>query len=96
MRLLSAASDKEKQKIAEYFSQEKLSDIDKEELQRELERLQLEIDSLEEVKSSHQGFKFLRTTTSKDVFEDALYDKKFDEKFLKKNKNMIGDKPKTV
>ncbi|CAI2382785.1 unnamed protein product [Moneuplotes crassus] len=95
-RLPSAVSDKEKQKIKDYFSQEKLSQIDKEELERELQRLQVEIDSLEEVKSTHQGFKFLRTTTSKDVFEDALYDKKFDEKFMKDKQNMIGDKPKTI
>ena len=52
MKLLSAASTKEKQQIADYFSQEKLSDIDKEELRKELERLQLEVDSLEEVKSN--------------------------------------------
>ena len=95
-KLPSAVSDKERQKIKDYFSQEKLSEIDKEKLSKELSRLQLEIDSLEEVKSSHQGFKFLRTTTSKDVFEDALYNKKFDDKFLKNKKNMIGEDPKTI
>eukprot|EP00343_Euplotes_focardii_P009218 CAMPEP_0205824924 /NCGR_PEP_ID=MMETSP0206-20130828/23235_1 /ASSEMBLY_ACC=CAM_ASM_000279 /TAXON_ID=36767 /ORGANISM="Euplotes focardii, Strain TN1" /LENGTH=136 /DNA_ID=CAMNT_0053123501 /DNA_START=136 /DNA_END=546 /DNA_ORIENTATION=- len=95
-KLPSAVSDKERQKIQDYFNQDNLSEVDKAELSKELERLQLEIDSLEEVKSTHQGFKFLRTTTSKDVFENALYEKKFDEKFLKNQKNMVGDKPKTV
>ena len=42
------------------------------ELKDELYKLQLEIESLEEVKSSHQGFKFLRTATTKDMFEDAM------------------------
>ena len=76
-----------------------LLDFDKEELQRELERLQLEIDSLEEVKSSHQGFKFLRTSTTKDVFEDALIElreKQFDKKFKKEKEDMVGDKPKVI
>ena len=58
-----------------------------------------EIDSLEEVTSAHQGFKFYRTLMTKDTFEDALIElreKEFDKKFRGDKENMIGDKPKTV
>ena len=49
-----------------------------------MERLQQEIDSLEEVTSSHQGFKFYRTLMTRDTFEDALIElreKEFEKKF---------------
>ena len=98
--MLSSASDKDKKLIADYFSPERLEEFDKDELKKELEKLQLEVDSLEEVKSSHQGFKLLRTSTTKDVFEEAfteLRDKQFEKKFRKDKERLIGDdKPKTV
>ena len=49
-----------------------------------MERLKAEIDSLEEVQSTHQGFKFYRTLMTKDTFEDALIqlrEKEFEKKF---------------
>ena len=58
-----------------------------------------EIDSLEEVTSAHQGFKFYRTLMTKDTFEDALIElreKEFDKKFRGDKEAMIGDKPKVV
>lgn len=100
LKLLSSASQNDKKLIAEYFSPERLEELDKSELKKELEKLQLEVDSLEEVKSSHQGFKLLRTSTTKDVFEEAfteLRDKQFEKKFRKDKERLIGDeKPKTV
>lgn len=64
-----------------------------------MERLRLEIDSLEEVKSTHQGFKFYRTIMTKDTFEDALIElreKEFEKKFRKEKEEMIGTEPKIV
>ena len=64
-----------------------------------MEKLKAEIDSLEEVQSTHQGFKFYRTLMTKDTFEDALIElreKEFEKKFLADKEKMIGDKPKTV
>ena len=64
-----------------------------------MEQLKQEIDSLEEVNSSHQGFKFYRTLMSKDSFQDALIelrDREFDKKFRGDKENMVGDKPKVV
>lgn len=64
-----------------------------------MERLKAEIDSLEEVQSGHQGFKFYRTLMTKDTFEDALIElreKEFEKKFTQEKETMIGDKPKTV
>ena len=49
-------------------------------------KLKLEIESLEEVNSTHQGYKFYRASMSKDIFEDALIelrDKQFEKKFTK-------------
>ena len=49
-----------------------------------MEKLKREIDSLEEVTSSHQGFKFYRTLMTRDSFEDALIElreKEFDKRF---------------
>lgn len=41
-------------------------------IKNEIEKLKLEIKSLEEIKTSHQGFKLLRTVTTKEMFEDAI------------------------
>ena len=65
----------------------------------EMEQLKKEIDSLEEVTSGHQGFKFYRTIMTKDTFEDALIElreKEFDKKFRNDKEQLIGDKPTTV
>mgnify|MGYP001571009140 FL=1 len=64
-----------------------------------MEKLKREIDSLEEVKSEHQGFKFYRTVMTKNAFEDALIElieKEFDKKFRKEKEEMIGNKPRLV
>ena len=37
-----------------------------------MEKLKLEIESLEEVKTDDQGYKFYRAALTKDIFEDAL------------------------
>lgn len=42
------------------------------EIKAEIEKLQNEITSLEEINTSHQGFKLLRTVTTKEMFEDAI------------------------
>lgn len=62
-----------------------------------MERLKREIESLEEVKSTHQGFKFYRTVMTKDTFEDALIElreKQFEKKFRKEKEEMIGREPR--
>ena len=49
-----------------------------------MEQLKMEIESLEEVNSKHQGFKFFRAAMTKDIFEDALIElreKEFEKKF---------------
>ena len=64
-----------------------------------MEKLKREIDSLEEVKSTHQGFKFYRTVMTKDTFEDALIElreKQFEKKFRKEKEDLIGTEPKIV
>ena len=64
-----------------------------------MDRLKHEIDSLEEVQSQHQGFKFYRTVMTKDTFEDALIElreKQFEKKFRKEKEDMIGTEPKVV
>ena len=64
-----------------------------------MEKLKAEIDSLEEVQSTHQGFKFYRTLMTKDTFEDALIElreKEFEKKFLADKEKMVGDKLTTV
>lgn len=69
-------------------------------VEKEMEQLKREIDSLEEVTSTHQGFKFYRTIMTKDTFEDALIElreKEFDKKFRHDKEMLVGDgKPKTV
>ena len=47
-------------------------------------KLQNEINSLEDINTKHQGYKFYRAQMSKDVFEDALIElreKQFEKKF---------------
>ena len=64
-----------------------------------MDKLKAEIDSLEEINSAHQGFKFYRAVMTKDTFEDALIelrDKEFDKKFRGDTEMLVGDKPKTV
>lgn len=64
-----------------------------------MEKLRTEIDSLQEVNSTHQGFKFYRAAMTKDVFEDALIElreKQFEKKFMAQKEKMTGDKPKTI
>jgi hypothetical protein len=64
-----------------------------------MERLRQEINSLEEVTSTHQGFKFYQTLMTRDSFEDALIElreKEFDKKFRGDKELIVGDKPKTV
>lgn len=67
-------------------------------IEQEMEQLKREIDSLEEVTSGHQGFKFYRTIMTKDTFEDALIElreKEFDKKFRNEKEQMVGNKPVT-
>ena len=89
--------------LKEYFKDDPTQKVDDElsdkQLKQELQKLQLEIESLEEVKSGHQGFKFLRTATTKDMFEDAmieLREKHFDKKFLDEKEKLTGKGPKTI
>ena len=73
--------------------------MSQEEIERQKQKLRREIESLEEVKTHHQGFKFYRTLTVKDTFEDALIElreKQFEKRFQKDKEQLIGDKPKTV
>ena len=53
-------------------SLEKKEGMDQSEIEREMEKLRIEIESLEDVKTDHQGYKFYRAAMSKDIFEDAL------------------------
>ena len=64
-----------------------------------MEKLKLEIESLEEVKTDHQGYKFYRAALTKDIFEDALIElreKQFEKKFTAQKEKMTGEKPTTV
>ena len=61
-----------------------------------MEKLKNEIESLEEVSSQHQGYKFYRAAMTKDIFEDALIElreKQFEKKFIAQKELMTGDKP---
>lgn len=62
-------------------------------------KLKQEIDSLEEVNSTHQGFKFYRTVMTKDTFEDALIElreKQFEKKFRKDKEDLVGTEPRII
>ena len=64
-----------------------------------MEKLKQEIESLEEVKASHQGFKFYRTVMTKDAFEDSLMElreREFEKKFRKEKEDLMGKEPKVV
>ena len=97
LKILQSAQENDIEKINKFF--EKQNGFEKSEIDQEMERLKREIDSLEEVQSQHQGFKFYRTVMTKDTFEDALVElreKQFEKKFRKDKEEMIGTKPKIV
>lgn len=70
LRILKTASENDIDKINQFFL--KQGDSDQSEIEKQMEKLRLEIDSLEEVNSTHQGYKFFRASMSKEIFEDAL------------------------
>ena len=95
LKILQTASDQDVSKINEFF--EKKEGADQSEIEKEMERLRTEIESLEEVKSDHQGFKFYRAAMTKDIFEDALIElreKQFEKKFTAQKERMTGTEPK--
>ena len=97
LRILQTASDTDVTKINKFF--EKKDGQDKSEIEKEMEKLRVEIESLEEVKSDHQGFKFYRAAMTKDIFEDALIElreKQFEKKFTAQKERMTGTEPKIV
>ena len=82
MKILQTASDNDVEKINKFF--EKKDGVEQSEIEREMEKLKIEIESLEDVKTEHQGYKFYRAAMSKDIFEDALIElreKQFEKKF---------------
>mmetsp|Transcript_8082 Transcript_8082/g.13568 ORF Transcript_8082/g.13568 Transcript_8082/m.13568 type:complete len:172 (-) Transcript_8082:212-727(-) len=87
LRIMQSASDDDIQTISKFFEKQeegKERDDAKLRMDREMEKLKREIDSLEEVTSGHQGFKFYRTLMTQDTFEDALIElreREFDKKF---------------
>lgn len=70
LRILQTASENDVEEIKQFFTKKESSEQSEIELQ--MAKLRTEIDSLEEVNSSHQGYKFYRSAMTKDVFEDAL------------------------
>jgi len=97
LKILETAEANDIEKIQKFF--EKRNEFEKSEIDKEMERLKREIDSLEEVQSQHQGFKFYRTVMTKDTFEDALVElreKQFEKKFRKEKEDLIGTTPKVV
>ena len=99
LRILKSADEKDLESINNYFQKQNDGMQDQSKIDQEMEKLKAEIDSLEEVTSGHQGFKFYRTIMTKDTFEDALIElreKEFEKKFMYDNEQLIGDKPKTV
>lgn len=98
LRIMQSASKEDKENINKFFDKSTKKALDKN-IDEEMEQLKKEIDSLEEVTSGHQGFKFYRTIMTKDTFEDALIElreKEFDKKFRQDKEMLVGDKPKTV
>jgi len=84
-------------KINQFF--EKKGSKNQSDIEEQMAKLQLEINSLEQVTSSHQGYKFYRAAMTKDIFEDALIElreKQFEKKFAGQKEKMTGNKPKTV
>lgn len=97
LKILQSAEANDVEKINKFF--ERQGEQEESEIEREMARLKREIDSLEEVQSAHQGFKFYRTVMTKDTFEDALIElreKQFEKKFRKDKEDLIGTKPKIV
>ena len=83
--------------INQFF--EKKNGAEQSEIEKEMERLRNEIESLEEVKTEHQGYKFYRAAMTKDIFEDALIElreKQFEKKFTAQKEKMTGSEPKIV
>ena len=97
LKILQTASTNDVQKINSFF--EKKDGVEQSEIEREMEKLKIEIESLEDVKTAHQGYKFYRAAMSKDIFEDALIElreKQFEKKFTAQKEKMTGDKPTTI
>ncbi len=97
LKILQTAQENDIEQINKFF--EKQNEFEKSEIEKEMDRLKNEIESLEEVTSQHQGFKFYRTVMTKDTFEDALIElreKQFEKKFRKEKEDLIGTKPKIV
>ena len=97
LRILQTASENDVAKINQFF--EKKEGEDKSEIEKEMQRLKDEIDSLEEVQTEHQGYKFYRAAMTKDIFEDALIElreKQFEKKFTAQKERMTGSEPKVV
>lgn len=97
LKILEAASKEDKEQIRRFFT--KKQGQDRSDVEKEMERLKEEINSLEEVKCEHQGFRFYRTVMTKDTFEDALIElreREFEKKFKKEQEYLVGDKPKTI
>ena len=85
------------EQINKFF--EKSNATEQSEIEHQMEKLRTEIESLNEVNTTHQGFKFYRAAMTKDVFEDALIElreKQFEKKFTAQKEKMTGDKPTTV
>lgn len=82
LRILQTASENDVDQIKTFFAKKSSQSMSEIELQ--MEKLKTEIESLEEVNSTHQGYKFYRAAMTKDVFEDALIElreKQFEKKF---------------
>ena len=97
LKILQTASSNDVDKINKFF--ERKDDMEQSEIEREMEKLKIEIESLEDVKTDHQGYKFYRAAMSKDIFEDALIElreKQFEKKFTAQKEKMTGDKPTTI
>ena len=97
LRILQTASQNDVEQINQFFA--KKSDEDQSEIEIQMQKLRTEIESLEEVNSTHQGYKFYRAAMTKDVFEDALIElreKQFEKKFIAQKEKMTGDKPTTI
>ena len=70
LKILQTASDNDVTKINQFF--EKKEGEDQSEVEKEMQRLKHEIESLTEIQTEHQGYKFYRAAMTKDIFEDAL------------------------
>ena len=89
LKILQTASSNDVTQINRFF--EKKEGEGQSEIEKEMERLKNEIDSLEEVQTEHQGYKFYRAAMTKDIFEDALIElreKQFEKKFTAQKEKM--------